>query len=139
MSTWAEPPVIADACVADCAVTFPAGLVGLPRMKRFMLVGEGRGPWLRLESLDEPQSAFTVVDPRAVGLSYDPPVEPPVLEATQAVSAREVTLLVLAVEGSAGPESLNLLAPLAVNVGAGLGTQLVLDPARYPLRYSPGG
>jgi flagellar assembly factor FliW len=119
----------------DHLITFPAGLIGLPQMKHFLLADEGRRPWMRLESLDEPRLAFTVVDPRSLRPEYRPPVEPAVLETTGSFSPAEVAFFVLAVEGPGGPETVNLLAPLAVNVARRLGVQVVLDPAEYPLRY----
>jgi len=116
-------------------ITFPAGLVGLPAMKRFLLVDEGRAPWWRLESLDEPRLAFTVVNPCDVQPHYKPELSPEVLAETGANSTADLTLLVLAVEGPAGPETVNLLAPLVINMRARRGTQLVLDPRHYPLRW----
>lgn len=135
MAVSAELVANAEARGEEWTITFPAGLVGLPGMKRFLLVDEGRAPWLRLESLDEPRLAFTVVDPRELRATYRPPLDPSVLETTGSASWADLALFVLAVEGPAGPETVNLLAPLVVNLRRHLGAQAVLDPQDYPLRH----
>jgi flagellar assembly factor FliW len=121
---------------ADTVITFPQGLVGLPQLTRFVLI-EGKGPFQWLQSLDNPDATFVVIDSDQVVTDYAISPSPDdlaiVMEGEE--PAPLCALLIVTVPREA-PERLtaNLMAPLIVNTERRLGVQAVL-PDRYPVRY----
>lgn len=61
----------------EAIISFPQGLVGLPELTRFVLLHEersnpGESPivfWL--QSLDEPEMSFNLIDPSVLGVAYE--------------------------------------------------------------------
>lgn len=61
----------------ESIITFPQGLTGLPELTRFVLLHEERSNssespivfWL--QSLDEPEMSFNLIDPDVLGVNYE--------------------------------------------------------------------
>jgi flagellar assembly factor FliW len=121
-------------------IEFRAGLVGLPDLRRFVLVERGPTPWWWLQSLDVPAIALAVIDPHRVDPGYAPALPQEALDAIGAVTAAEVALLCVAIPHADGSATVNLLAPLVIAVAQRRAVQVVLEPGSYPLRhlYRPG-
>jgi flagellar assembly factor FliW len=121
---------------ADTVITFPQGLVGLPQLHRFVLI-EGKGPFQWMQSLDNPDATFVVIDSDEVVSDYE--INPSREDIALVVEGEEpaplCALLIVTVPREA-PERMtaNLMAPLIVNTERRLGVQAVL-PDRYPVRH----
>ena len=65
-------------------ITFEDGIIGFPDMKKFTLIfdeeKEGRPSISWLQSMDEPEIAFPVMDPLFVCETYNPSVEEELLK-----------------------------------------------------------
>src|ERR1700722_7499733 len=72
--TTPKPPETSTelSVTTDPSVTFPEGLVGCPTWKRFVLIVEDSEelPVAMLQSLDDPDCAMLVTDPKMVEPSY---------------------------------------------------------------------
>ncbi len=115
---------------ADEVLTFPFGVIGLEHLRRFALVVDARiAPCLWLQSLDEPETAFVVVDPLVVDPDYAPALP-------GGVSGGLLAIITLRPE----PEksTVNLLAPVIVDPMTREGRQLVLHESGYSLRHPIG-
>ena len=115
---------------ADEVLSFPAGVVGLEHLRRFALVEDARiAPCQWLQSVDEPEIAFVVVDPVVVDPEYAPSLP-------DGVSGELLAIITLSPE----PErsTVNLLAPVVVDRSARVGRQVVLHESGYPLRQPIG-
>ena len=110
------------------AVTFPRGLIGFPDARRYVLIeprGRARVAWL--QSLDEPELAFPVVDGATLGEAYPQP-SPRDLARGAGLGANDLALLVIvAAVGENKSLVANLLAPLVVDLESKTGAQVVLD------------
>ena len=109
---------------ADEVITFPEGLVGLEHLRLFALVDDPRvDPCRWLQSLDEPELAFVVVDPRVVEPSYEP--NAPAGDLWAIITLRRA------------PErsTVNLLAPIVIDPQGRVGHQVVLHASGYALRH----
>lgn len=122
----------------------PAGLVGLPDATRFELRpwGGDDSPFGLLQSLDDPDLAFVVVQPELFHPGYAPDLGDEVVEALELASADDAALLVIVTVGQPVDRStVNLLGPLVVNRRTGRAAQAVLSPdehsARHPLLGDP--
>ena len=115
-------------------VEFPKGLVGVPHLKRFVLLNDPQNPrivWL--QSTRDPAWAFALVDPRSVATTYQVRATPEQLQAIQVTDSRDVDVFV-ALNRTAQSVLANLQAPILINRRRALGLQLVLSDTQYPLR-----
>ncbi len=119
-------------------VTFSDGLLGFPHDKRFIVLEHDRkGPFKWLQSLDNTELAFVIVDPLEVleTYSFDLPKEK--LAKVGLTQIDDAVIFVVAVIPPAGKPgfTLNLKAPIVVNASNRVGFQAVLTEARYEARH----
>ncbi len=110
-------------------LSFPEGLIGFRAARRFVLLDSGgsRSPFRRLVSLDVPELAFVVCDPRRFWPGYE-------IELLPSDDDRGV-LVIVTVPGDARDLTANLMAPLVVDPRTGTGRQVVVDTGRYSTRH----
>jgi flagellar assembly factor FliW len=121
---------------ADTVLTFPQGLVGMPQLRRFALI-DGRGPFRWMQSLDDPDATFVVIDSDEVVSDYE--IHPAAEDVRLVMEPEEpvalCALLVVTIpRDDPGRITANLMAPLLVNPERRLGVQAVLTD-RYPVRH----
>lgn len=114
-------------------ITFDEGLIGLPELKRLVLVRQpGIEPFHWLAAIDDPDTVFLVIDPRPVFNNYK--IELFDAAHIQQLVAQGETPLVLAITVIA-PEwkesKVNLRAPLVISPSTMRGVQFVLTDSPY--------
>lgn len=108
-------------------INFPEGLVGLPRLRRMVLVHRpDLAPFLWLASLDDPSVAFVVVNPRAIFAGYEASEDVRQLAALPS-DEEPVLLAIVLVSEEWTQSSVNLRAPLVVSPRTMTGRQVVLS------------
>lgn len=117
---------------------FPEGLIGFPEYKRFVVLNTSPGldliKWL--QSVDEPDLGFAVVDPRQVFPDYDPEFCPSDLAPLQAPSPGDLVMLsILTVPPDITKITANLLAPLVINPRNRLGKQVITLSPQYTIKH----
>lgn len=119
-------------------LTFPQGLLGLPTLKRFLILEHKPGsPFRWLQSLDEPSMSLLVCDPWAYVADYDPQLRP-ADESDLALDDSEARMILATASIPPGkPEgmTLNLLGPLVINLTKRIGKQIALDSGTYTIRH----
>ncbi|MEW6522469.1 MAG: flagellar assembly protein FliW [Bacillota bacterium] len=98
-------------------LTFPEGLLGFEDCHRFVLIEKGGSKFFRwLQSLDRPELAFVVVDPRRAVPGYEPVVTRWELDSVKLRSAAGAVLLaIVVVPPDVRKMTANLQAPIIVN------------------------
>ena len=112
-------------------VDVPAGLIGFPDEKRFVLLQPQPGKTVAwLQSLSTPSLAFPVVDGGEIDDYPDP--SPELLAEAAALTNGELAVLVI-VSARQAQDGLiaNMLAPIVVDVTSKRAAQVVLDSKRY--------
>lgn len=120
----------------DSLITFPSGLLGFEALHDFVLLDEPQtAPLQWLQSVDDPQLAFTVLDPQLVFADYAPTLSDEDRELL-GLAAGEAALVRVMVTVPADPSEMtaNLLGPLLINPASGKGRQIVLHDSDYPVR-----
>ena len=116
-------------------VVFENGLLGFPDHERFALVqtGDDSG-FYWLQSVDAPDLAFVVTDPRLFVAEYRVPIKADELKrlGLDTVDGAQVFIIVNKVENVLTG---NLQGPLVINVQSRVGRQLVLSDRRYSTRH----
>ena len=119
---------------ADSVIELPAGLIGFPTMNKFILV-EHKPPFSWLHSCDDPNLAFVVIDGAEFGQHYNwkPPLNDKDCDFKEADEF--AILIIVTVRSDPTLTTVNLKAPLFVNIRNRKGVQVIFDDARYSTRH----
>lgn len=119
-------------------IDFPDGVPGFEESKKFVLLGsedpESMFRWL--QSVDLPQLAFAVVDPFAIRMDYSIDISDEYVEKLSIGSQEDILVYsIVVVPEDVTKISMNLKAPVIINIKSGKGAQIVLDTDRYSVRH----
>jgi flagellar assembly factor FliW len=120
---------------ADRVLTFPQGLIGFPDASRFVILDHRPGsPFKWMLSLDDPELGFAVANPCELVAGYEPPVE--LAARLLGVAPEDVALFVLVtIPSDPTAMTVNLMAPVVVDLKTRRARQLVLDGSRLETRH----
>jgi flagellar assembly factor FliW len=122
-------------------IEIPEGMLGFDE-RRFVILSPGNGPFHWLQSVDDPDLAFVVVDPRTSLHDYE--VKLTVDEQKKLGLSKESEIVVLSVVTMAKNPldiTINLMGPIILNPGNMTAIQVVLESGKYSTRhpYFSGG
>jgi flagellar assembly factor FliW len=116
-------------------MAFPKGMVGFPKCQSFALIQTNdEGVFFWMQSLDRPELAFVVCDPRTFVPDYRVPVKLDELQMIDLESSEDAQVLVV-VNKIDDTLTGNLQGPLVINAQNLTGKQLVLSDKRYTTRH----
>ena len=120
-------------------ITFEDGIIGFPNMKKFTLIfdeeKEGRPSISWLQSMDEPEIAFPVMDPLFVCETYNPSVEDELLKNLGTIKEDNLYVLVtVTVPQDIKELAVNLKAPIVINTDTRKASQIIVEDD-LPVRY----
>jgi flagellar assembly factor FliW len=113
-------------------VQFAQGLVGFPQHRRYVVLDHRPGsPFKWMLSIDDPEIAFAVADPGDLVAGYEPPLG---LAARLLDAEPEALALFVIVTIPSDPTrmTVNLMAPVVVDLRTRQARQIVLDDRRCP-------
>ncbi|MCR4584363.1 MAG: flagellar assembly protein FliW [Lachnospiraceae bacterium] len=118
-------------------IHFPGGIVGFPDLKDFALIHDaeqGNQAGIRwMQSVQEPEFAMPVVDPLVAKEDYNPVVDDELLKVI-GESEDMLVLVTITVPSDLTKMSVNLKAPIVVNVEERKACQVVLEED-YPVKF----
>lgn len=120
-------------------ITFEDGIIGFPDMKKFTLIfdeeKEGRPSISWLQSMDEPEIAFPVMDPLFVCETYNPSAEDELLKNLGTIKEDNLYVLVtVTVPQNIKELAVNLKAPIVINTDTRKASQIIVEDD-LPVRY----
>ncbi|MBC7331601.1 MAG: flagellar assembly protein FliW [Synergistetes bacterium] len=121
----------------DKIVFMPHGLIGLPDLKRFFIVGE-EGQLIRwFQSIDEPTVALPILNPFEVFPNFSVDISDSDLEEIELKEPSDAVLFLVMVIPAGNPKAatVNLKAPIVINVKNRKGKQVIALNEDYPVRY----
>ena len=124
--------------VAEDILTFEDGLIGFPSLTHFILLSpkpDSRFRWL--QSIEEPGTAFLLAEPLAFFADYHPELS---AHECQELSIGESTSRLVYVTTSIPPGkpeemTVNLLAPIVLNIETRKGKQVILGDDAYTIKH----
>ncbi len=121
-------------------IHFENGIVGFPELQDFALIYDlekGNNAGIRwMQSIQEPAFALPVMDPLLVKPEYNPQVDDEVLKPIGNLEPDELLVLVtVTVPKDLKLMSVNLRAPLVINVAERKAVQLVLESDEYLVKF----
>ncbi len=120
-------------------ITFEDGIIGFPDMKKFTVIfdeeKEGRPSISWLQSMDEPEIAFPVMDPLFICETYNPSVEEELLKNLGTIKEDNLYVLVtVTVPQNIKELAVNLKAPIVINTDTRKASQIIVEDD-LPVRY----
>jgi len=115
---------------AGLTVVVAGGLIGLPRLRRFVLERgtDETAPFHLLVSLDGTGSCLVVCDVAVLWPEYSDEVQ-------AAAGAAGASLVLAIVTARPGALTANMVAPLVVDVASGAARQVVLEGSSWSTRH----
>ncbi|MEM9660383.1 MAG: flagellar assembly protein FliW, partial [Planctomycetota bacterium] len=115
-------------------LTFEQGIIGLRDLRRWLVLADSQNALLGwLQSVDSAETALGIVNPRRFLPDYRVRVGRRDIQTLQLTHVRDAHVLAV-ISRSAGGLSLNLRAPLVVNVEGRCGCQVIARDD-YPVKF----
>jgi len=117
-------------------LNFRWGLPGFGFLREFVaLVIEEQKPYVWLQSLERPEIALPMIDPWALFEDYDPVLPAVTASVLEIERPDEFCLMCVCVIGRDAEEmTINLLAPIVINLRLKIGRQVMLEDSNYSVR-----
>lgn len=117
-------------------IEFPWGLPGFPNHRRWLLLSlESQSSFVWLQSLDNLDIALPTADPWLIFEAYDPQLPAYAISALEIEDAADFTILcVVVVTAGAEEMTMNLMAPIVVNLRTRKARQIALESSGYSVK-----
>ncbi len=119
-------------------IYFPSGLPGFENVRKYTLLGRGETDALFfwLQGIDDPNLAFVVTDPFSINPEYFVDVDDSETEELQIREAEDVlTLAIVTVPENVKNTTVNLKAPVLINLQNNRGKQIIMKNETFPVKY----
>lgn len=117
-------------------VTFPEGLLGFEKYKKFALIDSEYEPFIWLQSTEESNLAFLMIDPFLICNDYEADIDDSTLKNIGVESAEDIiimTLVTIPKDGSA--ITANFLGPIVINKKNRKCLQVILNDNRWTTKF----
>lgn len=117
---------------------FDAGLPGFEQIKKFIIIDspEEESPFKWLQSIDEPQLAFAIVNPFVFKEDYDFILSDETADKLEMSQEKDVAVYaIVVVPENLKDISMNLKAPIVINMKNRKAAQIILDTDKYTMRH----
>ncbi|HEY8312732.1 MAG TPA: flagellar assembly protein FliW [Candidatus Baltobacteraceae bacterium] len=117
-------------------IEFPWGLPGFAELRKFLALSLAEQPnFVWLQSIDDPNVALPCSDPWQIFPDYDPKLPGYAKAALELEQPDDFTILcVVVVTEEAHEMTMNLIAPVIVNLKTRRGRQIMLENSGYAVR-----
>lgn len=117
-------------------VTFPNGLLGFEKYTKFALIDSEYEPFIWLQSTEESNLAFLMIDPFLICSDYEADIDDSTLKSIGVESAEDIiimTLVTIPKDGSA--ITANFLGPVVINKKNRQCLQVILNDNRWTTKF----
>ncbi len=120
---------------ASTVLTFPAGLLGFPECRSFVLLPSERAHLYWLQSVDYPALAFLMIDPFVFFPGYTVDLASADF-ARSSVAPDDVTVLAIVTlpQARSDDPTANLQGPVVIDTRSGEGHQVVISDGRHGIK-----
>ena len=135
-----ELPRFGECTYAESEVIrFPWGLPGFTHLRRFLVISVSEHErYLWLQSLDDVGIAIPLCDPWSIFDDYEAPLPLYAKQSLGIETAESFCVLCVLVAAPGGATTINLLAPIVINLHSRIGRQIMLENQRYGVRTAIG-
>ena len=121
----------------DKVIRFDEGLPGFENLRDFAIISNGTEPVMWLVSLEDENVALPVINPWLVRIDYSVDIPDYVKEDLGIENPEDVQIWAILVIPPDNPEdmTINLLAPIVINLKTNRGKQIILENEEYGIRH----
>jgi len=123
----------------DKIIVLENGMIGFPDLQKFALIFDaekengGKIKWL--QSMDDPDTAFPVMDPTLIKADYNPTINDEILKPLGELTGENIFVLsTVTVPKDLEKMSINLKAPIIINSDTMKGAQIIVEDD-LPVKY----
>jgi flagellar assembly factor FliW len=118
-------------------ILVPKGILGFSQLTRYVILEDSRfAPLKWLQSTEDPNVAFVIMDPQALFPGYKLEIDEKELEELNYTSSSDLlTYVIVTVPQDASHASADLLGPLVINVKKRLAKQAVMPNTPYTTKH----
>lgn len=119
-------------------ITFEEGIPGFENLFKYVVIenSDQEVPFKWLQSIDDPDLAFIIIDPFAFKKDYEFDMPDSAIEKLQIKSKEEINVYAMVVVSKEIKDiSANLSAPIVINLSNKKGKQVLLDDDRYSTKH----
>ncbi len=116
---------------------FEEGMPGLEHLRRFFIVSNGSDPIMWLVSIEDENIALPIINPWIVRVDYTVDIPKEAKEELEIEGKDDVQVWSILVIPHENPENMtiNLMAPIIVNVRNGKAKQIIMENSGYGIRH----
>ncbi len=119
-------------------LVFEQGIIGYPDFREFFLLydieKESKGAIHWLQSADDECFALPVIDPLIIRPDYDPTIEDELLTSLGKLDDEYAVFTTIRVPSDITQMTINLKAPIVINVTTQKGCQVIVEESSYAVR-----
>ena len=117
-------------------VSFPQGLLGFENLKSFVLLDAAQPPFYWLQSLNDPEVAFVLIDPVIFKPDYTPDVPAEELEEIGINGGEnQLVFAIVTIPEQQERMTANLQGPVIINKQSKIGRQVISRSQRWKVRH----
>lgn len=122
-------------------IEFPNGMIGLEKLKKFALIfdseREERAKISWLQSMDEPDMAFPIINPMDITEEYAPIIEDELMKNIGDPADADILIFVtMSIPSDLTRMTANLKAPIIINTVDRKAMQVIVENQDYEIRYN---
>jgi flagellar assembly factor FliW len=122
----------------DQIIVLTPGLLGFSQFQRYVLIEhQQESPFLWLQSVDNPDLAFVLIDPLHIVPGYHPGPLTEIMKDLEAEKLDDLKILVILTIPPGQPQEMtaNLMGPVVINLKNRRGKQLIIEDPGYSHKY----
>ncbi|QLY78772.1 flagellar assembly protein FliW [Clostridium intestinale] len=118
-------------------ITFKKGIMGLENLKKFIIADIKENPVFKiLQSIEDQDVGLVIISPFEVKNNYEIELKDNVTESLSISSQKEVMLYnTVTVNSDVHKITVNLKAPIVINMDKKLGEQIIIDKEEYKIKH----
>ena len=121
----------------DKIIEFPRGLLGFEDYHKYALIESEYSPFIWMQSLDEQNLAFLVVDPFLIAADYELDVDDKTLLEIGLDSPADVAVFsIITIPADSGPVTANLQGPVVINRKNNQALQVILSDSKWTTKHN---
>lgn len=121
----------------DKIINFPNGIFGFEHLHKYALIEAEYRPFIWMQSMEEQNLAFLLIDPFTVADGYEIDVDDKTLLEIGVDSPADVVVYsIVTVPGNGGPVTANLQGPVVINSKNNNAIQAILSDSKWTTKYN---
>jgi len=118
-------------------VTFPEGLLGFEKYTKFALIDSEYEPFIWLQSTEESNLAFLMIDPFLISSDYVADIDDNTLKSIEVESPEDIVIMTLVTIPKDGSGiTANFLGPIVINKKNKKCLQVILNDNRWTTKFN---